>query len=121
MPILPSVTAPELVDRFLEHTRGLSHVAAARLWGVNPSYIRQLRRGKRPQRLHTAHRSALVTAVEQLEREATRARTPQRRARTADGPIASRVKAAERQLAELSRDMVALIAQQDRLARELAR
>ena len=106
MAILPSVTAPELVDRFLERTSGLSHVAAARLWGVNASYIRQLRLGKRPQRLHGNHRAALVAALEQLDRAADPRRAADRPTSGDDSALALRLRSVEQQLADLTRTLL---------------
>jgi hypothetical protein len=64
-----SVSASDLVDRFLARVAGLSLAEAAALWGVSPSYVSKLREGNRPERMQTGTRKALAEVVSRLEAE----------------------------------------------------
>lgn len=108
MSILPSVAAATLVEQFLEKTRGLSHVEAARMWGVNPSYIRQLRHGKRVQWLHASNRESLVAALERLDVAESSDVRAQLARFSLDSPIASRLLLAEARITELAQALARL-------------
>lgn len=69
MSIPESVSASDLVDRFLARVAGLSLAEAAALWGVSPSYVSKLRDGSRPKRMQQGVRKALAEVVSRLEAE----------------------------------------------------
>ena len=121
MSTLPSVAAATLVEQFLEKTRGLSHVEAARMWGVNPSYIRQLRHGKRVQRLHASSRESLVAALERLDVAESSDVRAQLARFSLDSPIASRLLLAEARITEFAQALSRLTGAHHEFSDDVAR